>query len=100
MQLLYHLVNKKRIKDAANELSKPEKNELRKVLEEQKIQQQAAARARKQKMLDLEEIRKRNIKKSDIEIEMDAKNKALNTRADQMKLDDHDDVKDMNKMVA
>jgi hypothetical protein len=69
-------------------------------LEEQKIQQQAAARARKQKMLDLEEIRKRNIKKSDIEIEMDAKNKALNTRADQMKLDDHDDVKDMNKMVA
>lgn len=69
-------------------------------MDEQKIQQQAAARARKQKMLDLEEIRKRNIKKSDIEIEMDAKNKALNTRADQMKLDDHDDVKDMNKMVA
>jgi len=54
-------------------LSKPEKNELRKLLEEQKIQQQAAARARKQKMLDLEEVRKRNIKKSDIEIEMDAK---------------------------
>jgi len=51
-------------------------------------------------MLDLEEIRKKNIKKSDIEIEMDAKNKILNLRADQMKLDDHDDVKDMNKMVA
>lgn len=51
-------------------------------------------------MLDLEEVRKRNIKKSDIEIEMDAKNKALNLRADQMKLDDHDDVKDMNKMCA
>lgn len=69
-------------------------------MEEQKIQQQAAARARKQKMLDLEEIRKKNIKKSDIEIEMDAKNKILHLRADQMKLDDHDDVKDMNKMVA
>lgn len=90
----------KRIKNAANELSKSEQLDLRKVLEEQKAQQCAAARARKQKMLDLEDTRKRNIKKSDIEIEQEAKKKALNLRADQMKLDDHDDVKHMNQMMA
>lgn len=90
----------KRIKETANELSKTEQLKLNKARNEDKIQKFAAAQARKDKMLLLEETRKRNIKKSDIEIEQEAKNKIMNLRADQMKLNDHDDVKHMNQMMA
>jgi len=90
----------KRIKEAAQQLSKSEQMNLNKTANEEKLQKFAAAQARKDKMLLLEETRKRNIKKSDIEIEQEAKNKIMNLRADQMKLNDHDDVKHMNQMMS
>lgn len=89
----------KRMKNIANELSTEEKQAQRKVLEEQKQQQRATANARKQKIIDKEEERKRNIQKTDLEIEDDCKRKVLNDRATQIKLEEHDEVKHMNQQM-
>lgn len=89
----------KRIKNTANELSNEEKQSQRKVLEEQKQQQRATANARKQKIIDKEEQRKKNIQKTDLEIEDDMKRKVLNDRATQIKLEEHDEVKHMNQQM-
>lgn len=59
----------------------------------------AAAKARKQKMMDLDKERSNKIPLTEIQQYEKAKNETLLTKAQQMLDEEHDDVKHMNQMM-
>lgn len=79
--------------------SKEAEIQQRRLLEEQKESAMAAAKARKQRMLDLD--KERALKMPPTEQQTIDKEKAdgLLTKAQQMLDEDHDDVKHMNQMM-
>jgi hypothetical protein len=66
------------------------------MLEEQKDQQLAEAKLRKQKMLELDKNRAKKIPLNEFERDHKEKNETLLTKAMQMLDEEHDDVKHMN----
>ena len=71
----------------------------KKVLEEQKEQQRAAAKARKERMMQLELERQRSAPLTESEKEQRERDKFFKDRAKQILDQEYDDVKTMNQMV-
>ena len=69
------------------------------IIEEQKDQQLAAAKARKQRMLEMDKERGNKVPATDNERIQRGKNETLLTKAQQMMDEEHDDVKHMNQMM-
>lgn len=80
--------------------SKEEELHDRKVAEEQRQQQLELARAKKEKMLRIEEEKKRSVPPNEFEREQLEKAQAINEKALEARKEDLEDVKEMNKMVA
>ena len=66
---------------------------------EQKEKQQAAAKAKKQKMLEIEEQRRKEMPENDLEREDRAKKNGLLERADEIMNEQKDAVKHMNSLM-
>lgn len=88
-----------RMKNAAAILTKEEILQQKKIHEEQTEMQQAAAKARKQKMMEIEAERRKNIPPSEIELEKKMKADSLKDRAKALLDEERDDVKHMNQMM-
>lgn len=88
-----------RMKATTKITTKEYEMQQRRLLEEQKESQMAAAKARKQRMLDLD--KERALKMPPTEQQLIDKEKAdgLLTKAQQLLDEDHDDVKHMNQMM-
>ena len=69
-----------RMKSSAAIVSKEDLLQQRKILEEQNERTLAAAKAKKQKMLEIEAEKKKSIPPSESEMEANMKNEALQTR--------------------
>ena len=69
----------------------------KKILEEQKEQQRAAAKARKKLMMQREEERKRNAAMSEIELDQHQKQRSYIDRAEEMLMEENENVKHMKK---
>jgi hypothetical protein len=80
--------------------SKEEELHDRKVAEEQRQQQLEMARAKKEKMLRIEEEKKRSVPPNEFEREELEKAQAINEKALEARKEELEDVKEMNKMVA
>ncbi|OMJ87624.1 hypothetical protein SteCoe_10627 [Stentor coeruleus] len=88
-----------RMKAAAVLKTKEELLSEHKVLEEQKEQQRAAAKARKERMMQLENERQKAAPLTESEKEQKERDKFFKERAKQMLDQEFDDVKTMNQMV-
>jgi len=88
-----------RMKDSASVRSKEELLQQKRLLLEQNEKQVAAAKAKKQKMLEIEAERKKNLPPSETEMETTMKNETLQSRAKQLLNEEMDDVKQMNQMM-
>jgi len=88
-----------RLKDNAILLSKAEQDEIKKRAEEAYNERMKRSQARKEKMLQMEEERKKNELLADKEKGVSAKNNSVLERAKQMMDEDMDDVKHMNQMM-
>lgn len=93
------LADFERIRKNAAGLTKEEEKNQRKILEEQKDIQQLNAKSRKEKLQDFDKTRTDRYAISDIDRENMDKNNTLLYQAKKMLDEDHDAVKDMNKMV-
>lgn len=71
----------------------------KKILEEQKEQQRAAAKARKKLMMQREEERKKNAAMSEIELDQRQKQQSYIDRAEEMLMEENENVKHMNQMI-
>lgn len=76
--------------------TKEQESQHRKILEEQKDQQMAEAKARKQRMLEMDRERANKIPPTEYQQITKEKNETLLTKAQQMLDEEHDDVKHMN----
>ena len=89
-----------RIKHSAKILTKEEKIAQQKILAEQEEKQQSRAQAKKQKMIELEQEKKRVAPVlSDIEREDIDKRDAAKKRAEEIMNENRDEVKHMNQLV-
>lgn len=79
--------------------TKEQESQHRKILEEQKDQQMAEAKARKQRMLEMDRERANKIPPTEYQQINKEKNETLLTKAQQMLDEEHDDVKHMNQMM-
>jgi hypothetical protein len=68
-------------------------------LEEQKDQQMAEAKARKQRMLEMDKERSNKLPPTEYQQLTKDKNETLLTKAQMMLDEEHDDVKHMNQMM-
>jgi len=90
-----------RIKHSAKILTKEEKIAQQKILAEQEEKQQSRAQAKKQKMIELEQEKKRVAPVlSDIEREDIDKRDAAKKRAEEIMNENRDEVKHMNQLVS
>lgn len=87
------------MKAATKIQSKEAEIQQRRLLEEQKESAMAAAKARKQRMLDLDKERALKMPPTEQQIIDKEKADGLLTKAQQMLDEDHDDVKHMNQMM-
>jgi len=87
-----------RMRNTAVIKSKDEKQNEKKLFEEQKDQQMAAAKARKKKMLELDRERQKKVQPTDYQKTQGHKNETLLTKAKDQLDEEHDDVKEMNNM--
>lgn len=85
-----------RMKASTKIQTKEQESQQRKLLEEQKDQQMAAAKARKQRMMDLDKERGNKLPMTEQQQYDKEKNETLLTKAQQMLDEEHDDVKHMN----
>jgi len=88
-----------RMKAATKIQTKEQESQQRRLLEEQKDSAMAAAKARKQRMLDLDKERALKMPPTEQQIIDKEKAEGLLTKAQQMLDEDHDDVKHMNQMM-
>jgi len=88
-----------RMKNNAVITTKEDQLQQKRILEEQNEKQMAAAKAKKQKMLEIEAERKKNIPPSDSEVEDQMKSNSLHSRAQQLINEQMDEVKHMNQMT-
>lgn len=79
--------------------TKEQEIQQRRLLEEQKDSAMAAAKARKQRMLELDKERANKMPLSEQQILDKEKADGLLTKAQQIMDEDHDDVKHMNQMM-
>ena len=87
------------MKAATKIQTKEQESQQRRLLEEQKDSAMAAAKARKQRMLDLDKERALKMPPTEQQIIDKEKAEGLLTKAQQMLDEDHDDVKHMNQMM-
>lgn len=88
-----------RMKGATKIQTKEQEIQQRRLLEEQKESAMAAAKARKQRMLDLDKERALKMPPTEQQILDKEKAEGMLTKAQQMLDEDHDDVKHMNQMM-
>lgn len=88
-----------RMKASTRIQTKEQESQHRKILEEQKDQQMAEAKARKQRMLEMDRERANKIPPTEYQQITKDKNETLLTKAQQMLDEEHDDVKHMNQMM-
>jgi len=88
-----------RMKASTRIQTKEQESQHRKILEEQKDQQMAEAKARKQRMLEMDRERANKIPPTEYQQINKDKNETLLTKAQQMLDEEHDDVKHMNQMM-
>jgi len=88
-----------RMKNNAVITTKEDQLQQKRIQEEQNEKQMAAAKAKKQRMLEIEAERKKNIPPSESEVEDRMKSTALQTRATQLLNEQMDEVKHMNQMT-
>jgi len=88
-----------RIRNSALIRTKEEMIQQKRILEEQTEKQHAAAKAKKQRMLEMENEKRKNMPASEAEMETTMKNETLNNRAKLLMHEDMDDVKHMNQMM-
>lgn len=88
-----------RIRNSAAITTKEQLIQQKRILEEQNEKQHAAAQARKQKMLEIEASKKKDLSMTEGEMEQSMKNENIKAKAKLMMNEDLDDVKQMNKMV-
>lgn len=88
-----------RMKGATKIQTKEQEIQHRRLLEEQKESAMAAAKARKQRMLDLDKERALKMPPSEQQLIDKEKADGLLTKAQQLLDEDHDDVKHMNQMM-
>ena len=87
-----------RIKASTKIQTKQETLAHKKISDEQKEQQQAAAKARKLRMVAMDQERSSKVKPTDIEVESKQKEVGLLAKAQKQIDEEHDDVKHMNQM--
>jgi len=87
-----------RMRNATLVKSKDERQNEKKLFEEQKDQQMAAAKARKKKMLEMDRERQKKVTPTDYQKDQGHKNETLLTKAKDQLDEEHDDVKEMNNM--
>ena len=85
-----------RIKASTKIQTKQETIAQKKIQDEQKEQQQAAAKARKARMVAMDQERSSKVKPTDIEVESKQKEVGLLAKAQKQIDEEHDDVKHMN----
>ena len=88
-----------RMKESTKIESKEAKLEQKKLFEEQRDQQMAAAKARKKRMVEMDRQRQTKLPPSEYQKETKEKNETLLTKAMEMLDEEHDDVKHMNQMM-
>ena len=88
-----------RMKGTTKIQTKEAEIQQRRLLEEQKDSAMAAAKARKQRMLDLDKERATKMPASEQQVIDKNKADGLLTKAQQMLDEDHDDVKHLNQMM-
>ncbi len=88
-----------RIRKSTRVTTKEQELETKKLLNEQKDQQMAAARARKAKMQSLDKERAANVPKNDIEKRGETVTKGILSNAEEQLDEELDDVKNMNQMM-
>jgi len=88
-----------RIKSSAAIVSQEERLHQKRILEEQTEKQQSAAKAKKQKMMEIEAERRKNIPPTEGEMEATMKNESVQARAMLLLNEEMDDVKQMNQMM-
>jgi len=89
-----------RMKNNAAIQTKEEQLHQKKILEEQNEKQQAAAKAKKQRMLEIEAEKKKNVPANPSDIEDQIKSDTLQSRAQQLLNEQKDEVKHMNQMIT
>jgi len=88
-----------RLRDNATLLSKAEQDEIKKRAEESYNERMKRSQVRKEKMLQMEEERKKNALLADKDKGANAQKNSVLERAKQMMDEDMDDVKHMNQMM-
>jgi len=88
-----------RMRAATKIQTKEQESQQRRLLEEQKDQAMAEAKARKQRMLEMDKERNNKIPPTEYQVLEKEKNETLLTKAQQMLDEEHDDVKHMNQMM-
>jgi len=88
-----------RIKNSTSVVTKEDLIQHRKMLEEQNERKLAAAKAKKQRMLEIEAEKKKSIPPSELEMEATMKNETLKGRAKELLNEEKDEVKHMNQMM-
>lgn len=88
-----------RMKATTKIQTKEQEIQQRRILEDQKDSAMAAAKARKQRMLDLDKERALKMPPTEQQMIDKEKSEGLLTKAQQMMDEDHDDVKHMNQMM-
>lgn len=88
-----------RIKDATTVKTKDQVIVEKKLAEEQKTAALAKSKAKKAKMMEMDQARATKIQPTDWQKEETAKNNNLRSKAQKRMDDDLDDVKHMNQMV-
>ena len=88
-----------RMKASAVIVTESEAKQQRKIQEELKAQQQANAKARKQKMVAMDRNRGSKLPPTEIEVEQNQRAEGLLSKAQQQLDEEHDDVKHMNQMT-
>jgi hypothetical protein len=88
-----------RMRMASKVTSDADQANNKKILEEQKAQQQAAAKARKAKMVHMDRNRSSKLPATEIEVEQNQRAEGLLSKAQQQLDEEHDDVKHMNQMT-
>lgn len=88
-----------RMKASTKIQTKEQESQHRRLLEEQKDQQMAEAKARKQRMLEMDKERSNKLPPTEYQQLTKDKNETLLTKAQMMLDEEHDDVKHMNQMM-
>jgi len=88
-----------RMKNSAAIATKEELMQQRRLLEEQNEKQMAAARAKRQRMIEIEAEKRKNIPVNQADVDEQLRREALQNRAQQLLNEQKDEVKHMNQMV-